>query len=83
MLWTCCLLAGCGTLPQDPNEPAIVAAVHEARIRWDWDVVHVDSANFQAGRWIIHISRRPETPGGHARLEVSGDGQILNANHGR
>jgi hypothetical protein len=79
----CAPLVGCVSQPRAPEETAVVVAKREALEKWGWKNVEVSSALFENGRWVIHLTMLPKTPGGHATVEVSEDGKILDTRGGR
>ena len=77
------LIGGCAAPSPVKEEPAIAVAKREALEKWGWRKVEVSSADFVDGKWIIRLTMIPETPGGHATIQVSEDGRILDYRGGR
>ena len=83
LLVVCSPLSGCVSPPHPPEEPAVTVAKSEALEKWGWEKVEVNSTSFENGRWIIRLTMLPKTPGGHATVEVSEDGKVVDTRSGR
>jgi len=83
LLVVCAPLGDCVSPPRAPEEAAVVAAKREALEKWGWKKVEVSNTRLENGRWVIHLTMLPKTPGGHATVEVSEDGKVLDARGGR
>ena len=83
LLMVCTFLTGCSTSSHSSEQWAVTVAKFEVREKWGWRKVEVGSARFEGGRWVVHLSRLPKTPGGHATIEVSEDGKVIGSRGGR
>jgi len=70
-------IGSCCSPSRASDAPAIAAAKREAVSKRGWKGVEVHSAGFENGRWVILLTRLPQTPGGHATVEVATDGKII------
>src|SRR5262245_21608128 len=76
-------VSGCTSRSGVSEPPVITAAKREAVQKWGWKKVEIEGATFEGGRWVVHLSMLPKTPGGHATIEVSEDGRIIDSRGGR
>jgi len=77
--------SGCSSASKsrDSELPALTAAKREVLEKWGWRKVQVNSAHFEDGRWVVHVTMLPKTPGGHATIEASEAGKVIASRGGR
>jgi hypothetical protein len=84
------MVTGCytGAVGKSTHQPsiqrgeAVNLAEQEARRR-GWHDVEVQAVQFREGHWLVLVQRLPVVPGGHALVEISSGGNIIQFRPGK
>jgi hypothetical protein len=84
------MVTGCytGAVGKSTHQPsiqrgeAVSLAEQEARRR-GWDEVEIQAVQFREGHWLVFVQRSPVVLGGHALVEISSGGNIIQFRPGK